>query len=122
MEAKKDPDRKRFDLFPSDRLLVMHAHVYAVAEKYDIAELKSLACDKFITYYEDEGHVDSLTSEGLHDALETILEPTPESDKLLRSAALKILKDNLTRNGIYPRLEDIIYEFPEVGIELTSWN
>ena len=118
-KARKDPERELYDLFPSDQVLVAHARVYALAEKYNIKELKALAFERFKEYCH-HGNIDDLTSDGLHDAIEVVLETTPESDKLLRLTAMKILEGNLKNGGMYPRLEDIINDFLEVGSQLTS--
>jgi hypothetical protein len=95
-EARQDPDREMFDHFPSDQVLVTHAHVYALAEKYNILGLKAYAFKRFIGYYND-ATIDALTSVGLHDALEVVFDTTPESDKDLRATALKILENNLKK-------------------------
>ena len=74
---------------PSDPRMMNNALVYAVAEKYDIPDLKDLAKSKFETLATSKWpHVD------LYAVLETIFSTTPDGDMGLRQIVLDICRQH----------------------------
>jgi hypothetical protein len=104
------------DLFPSDSVLVTHAKVYALADKYNISGLKVLACSKF----RDIKGVGHFTSVGFHEAIDVVFTTTPDTDVGLRAIVAKLVTQILEKLGMYPRLEEKLQMFPELGIQMLS--
>ena len=67
--------------------LVVNANVYAIAEKYDVRALKSLAEQKFAEALETQWNSDSLPV-----AVEIVYTTTPSSDRGLRDCITRLIE------------------------------
>ena len=94
--------------------LVAHAHVYAIAEYYDVAGLKTIAMEKFKA-------AENFQIEHLIEVVEAIYDATPPTDHGLRAALSTLTVDHLDtlrndgnfitaltdRSGMQPYIMDI---------------
>jgi len=71
--------------------LSFNTHVYAIADKYDIHELKELAKDKFEGLVKEQWKEDAFP-----EALRAVYETTPVTDRGLRDIAAQVAYDNIT--------------------------
>lgn len=102
-EEETDPGTASDGAAPHDPRVMNNALVYAVAEKYDIPELKDLAKHKFQTLASSKWPHD-----GFHAITECIFTTTPDNDMGLRQIVLDIcaehfydiLKDEESRAGL----------------------
>lgn len=92
--------------------LVTHAKVYAIAEKYGISGLKSLASRKFA--HQLELHVDS---EELPDALQEAYESTVDSDRGLRDVIVQCFREHPDLS-LRKDVEGMVRETPGLAFEL----
>ncbi|KAF3011103.1 hypothetical protein E8E13_011339 [Curvularia kusanoi] len=92
--------------------LVTHAKVYAIAEKYGIAGLKSLARSKFS--YQIPMHLDSPE---FADACQEAYESTFHTDRGLRDVIIQTFRTNpdLSMRG---DVEAVVRETPDLAFEL----
>jgi hypothetical protein len=82
--------------------LLTNTKVYVMAEKYDVLALKEHAVKKFTLALPKEGMTASFLS-----SLKLMYEETPDSDQLLRSAAMKFIGENykdLVKNAKFVEL------------------
>lgn len=70
--------------------LVVHAHVYAIAEQYDIPVLKKYAMEE----YEEEVS-DHWNTVGFSDSIRILYELTPENDREMKKIAMKVVGDRI---------------------------
>ena len=77
------------DPTPRDNRMMNDVLVYAVAEKYDIPDLKDLAMHKFRTLASSKWSQDDF-----HVAMEAVFSTTPETDMGLRQIVLDICKEH----------------------------
>jgi hypothetical protein len=61
-----------------------------------------------------------LTSVGFHEAIDEAFSTTPESDTLLRKAVVKLILDVLADYCMYPRLEQLIKDIPQLACMLLA--
>ena len=93
-----------------DGVLIDHAMMYAMGDKYGISGLKSLALAKYKEAYK-------FTSAGLADSITIAYTNTVDNDMALRKSVLDILDGDLTNLMGKPAIHENIKELP--GLALT---
>ncbi|KAF2251316.1 hypothetical protein BU26DRAFT_518009 [Trematosphaeria pertusa] len=109
-QAHEDSSHPPTHLFPSDRELVVHAKVYAIADKYHIDGLKTYAASAFAG-----AKVDRSTSPFLYDAIDVAFSTTPDEDIGLRVWLAYDVLGQLNQFGLYPRLKEKLEQVPELA-------
>jgi len=93
--------------------LLGNVHVYSIADKYDMPELKELAKKKFL----DQVH--NLPSTILYpEIIRLIYEPTPSSDRGLRDAASQTFGVEIRTFMDDPTFSDVLKEIGDFGYDL----
>lgn len=93
-----------------DGILIDHAMMYAMGDRYGISGLKNLALEKYKEAYK-------YTSAGFADSITITFTSTVESDMDLRKTLLDILHGDLTNLMGKPAIHENIKELP--GLALT---
>jgi hypothetical protein len=98
--------------------LLTHAKVYAIAEKYCISGLKSLARQKFTT----QASVHFTTTE-FADAMQEVYESTVDSDRGLRDVIIQAFRSH-PELAQREDIEDVVRETPGLAWELfrVGWG
>lgn len=92
-KVKADPSPSvSKDYMVSDSILIYHAMMYAMGDKYGIHGLKALAREKFQEAWK-------FTAAGLVKAIKIVYASTMESDRGLREIIINNLHSNV-RNGL----------------------
>jgi hypothetical protein len=98
--------------------LIIHAKVYALAEKYGIMGLKALARRKFASQAKEH-----ISSTELPWAMKEVYESTVDSDRGLRDIVIQTFRANpdIARR---PDVEDVVRETPSLAWELfrVGWG
>ncbi|KAL8920630.1 MAG: hypothetical protein Q9208_006112 [Pyrenodesmia sp. 3 TL-2023] len=103
--------------------LLNNAHVYALAEKYDIQTLKTLAKDNFAAC-----SMGKWDDESLYTVLEAVYEITPTTDRGLRDVISEICARQLdepygwstSRLMFQPKFQSIIYKDASIALDLLN--
>lgn len=95
---------------------MIHARVYALAEKYTMEGLKYLAKTKFNALH---GHV---LNEGFYKAIDIIFTSTPDSDMGLRKIVVRKLCFIINQYGVLPQIEEKLKMFPELVVQILDFQ
>lgn len=95
--------------------LLLHARVYAVAEQYDMPDLKTLAKEK---YEESVGR--NWNSASFVASLKIIYETTPESDRDLKGVALAVAGQNVEALCDRPEFVELCTEYAEITYDILK--
>lgn len=108
----EDDEADEYESTEDESHLLLHTRVYALAEKYDIPNLKVLAKRKFemamACYYD---------APEFADAIEEVYCSTVDTDRGLRSIVLKAFQMH-PRLATTPDVYDVIKETPSLAFEL----
>ena len=91
----------------SDRELLSHAEVYALADKYNVPGLKARAANKFA-----ESLADMLPGKALYKTAKMVYESTPENDVCLRRMFASKTSDFLERYGMLKYIQRCVDGIP----------
>lgn len=97
----------------------LHTHVkmYALADEYDIKDLKIEASRNFTAAMVDkEGQGDDVTA--VLKVIPAIYTTTPDSDRGLRDFAVEFCAQHLERMKDLPELEDVVFQAPKFMVEV----
>jgi hypothetical protein len=89
----------------NEGLLIDHAKMYAMGDKYGVPGLKDLALRKYQEAYEH-------TSAGFANSMIVIYTSTIDNDAGLRNAIIKILKNDITNLMKKPKISQNVKELP----------
>jgi hypothetical protein len=89
----------------NEGLLIDHAKMYAMGDKYGVPGLKDLALRKYQEAYEH-------TSAGFANSMIVIYTSTIDNDAGLRNAIIKILKNDITNLMKKPKINQNVKELP----------
>ena len=96
----------------------LHAAMYALGDKYDMAVLKETALSKYKTHASNTGAQDLL---GFLESIAIVYSSTPESERTLRDAATEKIKMNPTRflkDDVKAAFQKVVMEVPEFSWDL----
>lgn len=111
LSAPSEDDQKRTRVIAN--MLLSNIQVYAVAEKYDIPELKELAKSKFLDY------VDFLLSvEDYAAIIKLVYESTPNSDRGLRDAVALACIGEIRTMVIDPVFIALLRDVGDFGVDI----
>lgn len=113
--------------WPNNNPLLYHAEVYAIAEKYCMPMLKSLAVQKFKSHVSQSWTIDDDAKLDFLDAIEYIYDSTPDHDRGLRDLAVSITKQHskdlfsmkTMTLAVYNKARAVLQDYNEFTMDLA---
>ncbi|PVI05415.1 hypothetical protein DM02DRAFT_498558, partial [Periconia macrospinosa] len=92
---------------------IIHAKVYAIAEKYHIQGLKFVAIENFRL-----ATLDVIVNKEFCNAIDVVYTTTPDSDRGLRDLVVKRIRNIVERIGFPEEVESLCKEIPELAVDV----